>query len=653
MGLNINLMKKNFILLMCFTLFVVAVNAQKDDKSKTKGNKKDRQNQTKFLKPDMEATEFSYDDRKAISVPEQVSYDLDSAVYQKGKKKTKQQQAYLQNKYYYPARPKDQWELGVNLGMAMVSGDVKPYWQHPWENFGVGLQVRKALGYIFSLRGGYNYYRMTGRNWEGDANLDYNSALHGASSLYPNNPNYYNNPTLANAPLYDANGTFIRNVNMNGNIFHNYKTQVHEVHVEAIANLGNLLFHRERNIVNLYLFGGFSGYMYNTKINQLDANGKEYNYAQAWDIWTNRGASPNVNSDLSVKKNLQNKLNSIWDKTYESQAEHETNIPGIKNYSLYPGFSLGTGLQFHVTKVFTLGIEQKFILSLSDDLIDGYRWQQSTGGGKSFAVTRDYDNISYTNIQFMFHLGKNRVEPLYWLNPMHQTYKKLGDVNPDKIANDILQDDDEDGVPNKLDKEANTKKGAPVDVKGVALDSDKDGLIDIDDKEPYSPAGCPIDKFGVAQCPPPACCADAAKTSGTPAYDCSKMELPSVNFEDDKYYVSPEYYGNLHQVAQKLQMCPDTKLVVTGYDESKSDRKYNEQLAYNRANSAIDYLTSKYGISRDRFVVKYEGKAKTGNKTGIEAKKSRRVEFGYATDGDTGSSNPPAPHPGLKAGSDK
>jgi OmpA-OmpF porin, OOP family len=270
-------------------------------------------------------------------------------------------------------------------------------------------------------------------------------------------------------------------------------------------------------------------------------------------------------------------------------------------------------------------------------------------------------------------------------------------------------------VPDRLDKEPNTKKGCPVDVHGVILDSDKDGIPDCDDKEPFSPPGYPIDANGVAIIPPNPCCDNAATGSsdndyvinpktgkpyldeegkpihagpptdeyvinpktgkpyldenGNPIknpnygkkrssrggqYDCSKMEMPGVFFDEDRYSIDPAYQSALHQVAEKLQMCPDVRMVITGVDESKNDQKYNEQLAYNRASSVVDYLVEKYGISRDRFVVKYVGGKKSdANKTPTERKQARRVDINYAADGEKGESNPPAPHPGLKAGSNK
>ena len=414
-------------------------------------------------------------------------------------------------------------------------------------------------------------------------------------------------------------------------------------------------------------------------------------------------------SQSTINKTIRNDLSSIQSGNYSVDAvDPVKGSAKLGHYYIVPDFSVGAGLDFHVSKWVTLGIEERFIFNGNSNL-DGVNWQDD--GHPSLAP--HYDHYFSTMVALKFQIGKNAVEPLWWLNPMDFTYKKLSDANPDKLAKELFKDTDEDGVPDRLDKEPNTKKGCPVDVKGVILDSDKDGIPDCDDKEPFSPPGYPIDANGVAVIPPNPCCDNAAgdnsdlvinpktgkpyldeegkpihagpatdeyvinpktgkpyldedgnpiknpnygkkKSRGGGQYDCSKMEMPGVFFDEDKYYIDPAYYSALHQVAEKLQMCPDVKMVITGVDESKNDQKYNEQLAYNRATSVADYLVEKYGISRDRFVVKYQGGKKSdANKTPQEKKKARRVDFNYAADGDKGESNPPAPHPGLKAGSNK
>jgi len=624
------------------------------DTSKVSG--KDRQNQLQFMKPDMEETNYNFYRRREISTPLQPRYDLDSAVYQKDKKKTKQQQAYINKQYVFPAKPKDQWEIGVNFGSAFVSGDVKPYVHIKGlvQNIGAGFTIRKALGYTISLRGGYNFMMMTGRNWEPDGNLAFNRALHGA---YDSRVNYWDNPNLL------ANKT-LDTLTMNKTFFYNYRTYVHEAHFVGVINLGNVRFHKERNIVNFYVLGGVNALFFTTYMDALGANNDVYDFSQVMALYVKPWATNNnVNERLDKRKTALNLLNKLYDGKYESLAEHENNAPGIKNWQFIPGGTVGIGVQFHVAKFMSIGLEERMIFTGSD-LLDGYRWQQDEHAG----FTRSNDNISYTSINLNFHIGKNRTEPMYWLNPNYHTYRKLGDVDPKGVKDDILKDDDGDGVINALDKEPDTKKDCPVDTHGRALDSDKDGIIDCLDTEPFSPPGFPIDSNGAAIIPPNPCCDTAgidgenslggpdgkgAKGSGGGNFDCSKIELPSVVFDNDKYYIDPQYYGNLHQIAERMQMCPDMKVVVTGYDESRNDQKYNEQLAWNRSNAAVDYMVEKYGISRDRFVVKYQGGKKAADGTPYEKKMKNKVEFRYANDGEGGDSNPPAPHPGLKAGSNK
>lgn len=636
-------------------------NPNKTAVSDTSSQIKDRQNQVEFFGVDMKSKNYNFYKRREVSTPLQPRYDLDSAIYQQGKKKQKQQQAYLNNQYYFPAKPRDAWELGINTGFAFVSGDVAPLTtaKGMFQNVGVGVTLRKALSYMFSLRFGYNYFCTTGRNWEPDANLKFNSTLHG---YYDKRVNYWDNPNLVASKTKDT-------LNMNKFFFYNYRTYMHEFHLAGVMNFGNASFHRERNYVNFYVLAGVSGMFYTTYMDALNANGDVYDFSEVAKLYFKpqaQGVDSRIKSD---RKDALKLLNKLLDGKYESFAEKENNAPGIKNWQFVPSFTVGLGLQFHLSKWVTLGIEERALITGSD-LLDGYRWQQDEHAG----MTRDNDNVYYTSINVNIHIGgkKNSTEPMFWLNPNVHTYKKLGDMNPKAIADDILKDDDGDGVINALDKEPDTKKGCPVDTHGVALDSDHDGIIDCDDKEPYSPPGFPIDSNGVAIIPPNPCCDTAGIGEGIPGgpngpdglggskgrkgnsgYDCSKIELPSTIFDEDKYYLDPQYYGNLHQIAERMQMCPDMKLVVTGYDESRNDQKYNEQLAWNRANAAVDYLVEKYGISRDRFIVKYQGGKKAATGTPFEKKMKNKVEFRYANDGETGDSNPPAPHPGLKAGSNK
>lgn len=614
------------LIFVCGNIF-----AQTNDSTSTTGGKqkkagKDAQNQLQYLKPDLEQPNYNLNDRVKISKPQMPKLDLppDSTVYQGTKAKRKQQDAFVNRKYYYPAKPKNQWEVGVGIGSFLMSGDVTPV-GNPLKSYGATFTVRKAFGYVFSLRLQYVYGQASGQDWKPKYNSERNPVLNGA--LYPNIDYVHRAPSGAEV------------------MFHNYRMRAHELSLQGVFTLGNLMFHKERNKVNFYTFLGVGALMYNTKINVLDANNNMYDFTSVVNAYDNTSAGNNFLSSPR-RKAASDAVKALLDKTYETQAEAHTNTQKdagkLGNMTLSPVYSLGFGLGFHASKRVTLNIESRATFT-HDDLLDGQQFQEDfTRGGGGAAQTRDYDNYFFNAITVNVHLGKKSLEPLWWLNPMDYTYKKLAEMDPNKIIDELLRDDDEDGVPNKLDKEPNTKKGCPVDPKGIALDSDKDGIFDCDDKEPFSPPGFPIDASGVAKVP---CCAEGMSTGKTGAADCSKAELPEIRFADDKYGVAPEYYAHLHEVADKMQMCPDVKIVATGIN---TDGKYGEQLAWNRVNKAIEYLTTKYGISRDRFIVKFVQGAKTNNPA--ERANQRRVEFRVAQDGESGQSNPPAPHPGLKAG---
>lgn len=453
---------------------------------------------------------------------------------------------------YYPPKPKDKWELGLHGGSAFIFSQYSD--PRLRESFGVGIDVRKSLGYTFSLRGGYSFFRMRGTSSD---------------------------------PV--AGG------------LRKYLTNAHELHIEGIVNLGNINFHRDHRIIGFYGLGGFSALFMQPRRDR-DGDGKFET--------TLNGLSGN----WQLNNNLINKA-------------------GNGGYYTTPSVFVGTGISVEPAKFMSISLEER-VLFVASNL-----WAGSAKGG-NFAI------IPNTSLRLGFFLGgKGTVEPLYWLNPNNYAYKKLSELNADKIAADLKKDSDNDGVPDFLDQEPDTKEGYPVDAKGIALDSDKDGIVDGEDKEPFSPPGYPIDQYGVAQVPPPACCQNIKAAAPAP--------LPVIYFDADKYSLTPTASDQLDGVAAQLQANPDAKLVVTGYDASTKDRKYNEQLAYNRAIATVNYLVEKHGISRDRFIVKYVGEPKDPKASALDKRKSSRVELRYAAEGETGESNPPAPHPGLKAGSNK
>src|ERR1700750_2984061 len=85
---------------------------------------------------------FAQDNTSAASSS---SYDIrDSSLIPA--KRIPQHNEFLNNAYPFPAKPRNQWEIGVKGGESSVAGDVRSI----FPTGGFGVHVRKALGYIFS-----------------------------------------------------------------------------------------------------------------------------------------------------------------------------------------------------------------------------------------------------------------------------------------------------------------------------------------------------------------------------------------------------------------------------------------------------------------------------------------------------------------------
>ena len=72
------------------------------------------------------------------------SYDVkDSSLVPS--KRMPQHTEFLNGTYNFPAKPRNQWEIGLKTGLLNVSGDIPSQLAFP----SFGLHVRKAFGYSF------------------------------------------------------------------------------------------------------------------------------------------------------------------------------------------------------------------------------------------------------------------------------------------------------------------------------------------------------------------------------------------------------------------------------------------------------------------------------------------------------------------------
>jgi OOP family OmpA-OmpF porin len=505
-------------------------------------------------------------------------------------------------KSVFPPKPKNAWELGVHGGHFFIDGDVDS--RIPG-GYGVGLHLRKAVHYAFSVRADFMYSQARG--------LD---------------PQMWSHSSKGGGLVEDV---FASYANQDG-WFPAYKTSYGYLALQGILNIGNILFHKENNKWNIYTGLGVGLSNFDTKLNLLDANNQPYSGLRAIAI------SENFDTKAG-RKAIKDKIDAIYDNTYETQSWEKKGIFRLGDKTnIHVVFTASMGVSRKLSKRINLGIEHQVMLE-DNDMLDGIRFRTA------YDQTNNNDIGHYTNLRLGINLGSfdKVTEPLYWLNPLKYQMDDIAELKARPVFD--LTDSDGDGVIDMLDQQPDTPMGARVDTKGVALDSDGDGIPDYKDKEPFSPAGFPVDKDGVAQVK---CCItmdDVNKAidmkMASSKSDCGKWFLPMVHFDPDKTNVKPEYYGNLHHVATVMKMCPDLCISVTGYSDINSKNKNKDALSYARAENVADYLASKYGIDRSRIKVGYANDVNPTFKNNKgEGYMSRRVEIKVCGTGDAQMTKP-------------
>jgi outer membrane protein OmpA-like peptidoglycan-associated protein len=532
-------------------------------------------------------------------------------------KRMPQHSEFLNGTYSFPAKPRNQWEIGLKGGMFAISGDVPAVVPTP----GFGVHVRKAFGYIFSLRMEYMYGIGKGLHWLGANNYARNPAWSTQYTapllgLHPgtNQPAFFNSRT---GGLMGPNDGIQK-------VFYNYKAKVQDLSLQGVVTLNNIRFHKTKTGFNLYGFGGFGATVYDTKVNALDEQGRPY---------TAQFAAINDGTH-KTRKDTRDELKKVLDDTYETAADnHGARRPKLFNKTLKPTLTGGFGVAFKLSNRLNLAIEDRVTFT-KDDLLDGQRWQEADLGTPS--LTRDFDSYNYATVGLNINLGAKSVEPLWWLNPLDYAYSEIRNPRLMRLPKPVLPDSDLDGVTDQFDQEQ-TPEGCPVDSHGVSRDTDGDGVPDCKDKEMITPTYCqPVDADGIGKCPCDTTCGGKVEKY-IPTCSDKLGALPSVMFAKNSSKLSDDAKRLLAVVADRMRNAPGCNVVVTGYCASN---KVEQQRSWDRVNAIITYLIEKEGVNGDRLIFKY---AEEGGDCDT-------VDLRPANDGEEGPNTVPAPHPNLRKG---
>lgn len=508
----------------------------------------------------------------------------------------------------YPAKPKNAWELGVHVGHFFIDGDVD---REIPGGFGVGLHLRKAVHYAFSIRADLFYGQTKFLETQVWRHRSFGGGL--VESVF--------------SPYSDEAGGWVPSV----------KTTYGYVAIQGVLNIGNLLFHKKSNKWNWYTSIGVGLDTHEAKLDLLDENGNAYSNVSdqisQFDLDTRDG-----------RKEIKNAIEGIYDGEYETEGFKKRGIFRLGDETnVHVVLTASVGVSRKLSKRINIGLEHQ-VMASDNDYLDGIKFR--TSGDQ----TNNADIGHYTNLRLGINLGNfdKVTEPLYWVNPLDQP---LNDIAELKRRPELdLTDEDGDGVVDMLDQELDSPAGCLVDTRGVVLDSDGDGLADCKDAEPFSPPGYEIDEKGISQIPPVetlsetdvinimnANCPGCKNRSG-----CGDWFLPMIHFDLDKYSIKPEFYGQMHHVATVMKMCPETCVTVYGHTDSRNTNEYNNVLSYNRAKAAVDFLVTNYGIDRNRLNLMYGGE-ETPLVSGSGSSKhymNRRVEFRVCNAGDMNMDRP-------------
>lgn len=496
-------------------------------------------------------------------------------------KQMPQQNEFWNNTYNFPAKPRNMWEIGASVGSISVSGDV------PARIPGLGFEahVRKALGYVFSLRLQYMMATAKGLNWNASQNFHRNDAwvdvAHGGNLPNGKGYNAIVRSPAGNLVLNDPNAA--QNV-----VFYNYKSKIQDLSLQGIITLNNIRFHKQKTGFTFYGGAGIGFSLYNTMVNALGADGNPYT-ALFQSQLSNAGIYKN-------RKDVLKALKDGMDKTYETPAENSgTRRPKIGKNTLKPSGTVLAGISFKLGKRVNLALEDRHTF-IKDDLLDGQQWQEAAIGDA--VQTRDFDSYNFLSLGLNFNLGAKSVEPLWWLNPLDYAYSELNNPKHMKLPKPIFDDTDGDGITDQLDREPNTPAGCPVDSHGVTKDTDGDGVPDCKDKQLITPTECqPVDADGVGKCPDPACCTDIMnKMKEQTTVATCPTDYPSLSVKGIS--LNTVVKALLDNVASKLKNSPTCNITLTAYPAA--DKK-SQSLADKKLEAVKNYLVEHAGISDARI----------------------------------------------------
>lgn len=239
------------------------------------------------------------------------------------------------------------------------------------------------------------------------------------------------------------------------------------------------------------------------------------------------------------------------------------------------GFIFGLTPQFRLT--------DRFVITGDASFIQNFRSHAAWDGARNSSVNNLRSTMVNVSLGLTAYLGKHDVHADWVV--LEDDYADKDDVEALKNRLDELdkklKDDDNDGVPNYLDKDPNTPAGAIVNTKGQGVDTNKNGIPDymegpLDERYQQKIGGVDLVK------------------------DLANEGVIAVYFDFDVAVPQEQSYSSIKSVLLYMRKNPSAKLSITGYADEIGTVEYNNPLSLRRADKVKEILVAS-GVDASRI----------------------------------------------------
>lgn len=211
-----------------------------------------------------------------------------------------------------------------------------------------------------------------------------------------------------------------------------------------------------------------------------------------------------------------------------------------------------------------------------------YAFEEVNTGKILFIDNLIFDDIeAIQNRETRYKLIANRLTKEFDLCRKEERIVKSKMTDVKASIKHELVDDDKDGIPNLIDVERYSPKGALVNSRGRAYTEEELKLKEKSTNNKKTEAEKKQDEM------------EALLIQMMP-------DMPSISFLQYSNRVEEEAFTQLHQVAQVMEMYPAIRVIVKGNTTEAS-----EIIAYQRAYNTVTYLMKHYGIPQKRLILAY------------------------------------------------